>query len=477
MSETIAPAAPTVAAPPSNLQIYSTLTRTKEPFVTIEPGKVRMYVCGVTVYDDAHIGHGMSAIIFDVIRRYLTHRGYEVNFARNFTDIDDKIIDRANREGISSDELTNRLIAEWNDEIAQLNIIPATVTPRATTEIPEIIRMITGLIAKGHAYESNGDVYFRVRTFEDYGKLSHRNIDELVSGSRIEVSEVKDDPLDFALWKAAKPGEPMWESPWSWGRPGWHIECSAMCTHHLGGVVDIHGGGSDLIFPHHENEIAQSEAFLGEEPYARYWLHNGMLRLNGEKMSKSLGNVVWLKDILKRDLATAFRVMVLQSHYRQPVTFSEEALTAAENGLDRLRAALSAIPAGADRDADLDARVESSVTDFHVAMDDDFDTAGALAAIFELARAINRVAATGISGASVTDAQATLQTLLDVLGIDLSTTTQHTDAAPFIDLLIDIRKDLRAARQFALSDAIRDRLADLGVTLEDTATGTIWKTS
>ncbi|HEU0164308.1 MAG TPA: cysteine--tRNA ligase [Thermomicrobiales bacterium] len=463
----------------SQLQIYSTLSRTKEPFVTIEPGKVRMYVCGVTVYDDAHIGHGMSAIIFDVIRRYLTYSGYEVNFARNFTDIDDKIINRANQEETSPDELTSRLIADWTREIEELNIVPATITPRATTEIPAIVEMIEGLIEKGYAYQSAGDVYFRVRSFPGYGKLSHRKIDELVSGARIEIAEIKEDPLDFALWKAAKPGEPSWESPWSAGRPGWHIECSAMCTHHLGGLVDIHGGGSDLIFPHHENEIAQSEAYLGEEPYARFWLHNGMLRLDGEKMSKSLGNVVRLKDLLARGRGAAFRLMVLQSHYRQPVNYTEDALQAAENGLSRLRSAISAVGTGEGRDVDLETIAAKSRTDFRTAMDDDFDTASALAAVFDLGRAINRVAATGAGAASVATAQDVLRELTDVLGLDLQVPADEvpSDAAPFIDLLLSIRQDLRAAKQFAIADSIRNQLTELGVTLEDTATGTIWKKS
>ena len=463
----------------ADLRIYNTLTHTKERFVPIDPGRVRMYVCGVTVYDDAHIGHGMSAIIFDVIRRYLLHRGYDVEFVRNFTDIDDKIINRANAEGIDPSALTSRLIDEWTAQTEDLNILQATVTPRATEEIPEIITMIAGLIEKGFAYERNGDVYFRVRAFPGYGKLSNRKIDDLVAGARIEVNESKEDPLDFVLWKAAKPGEPMWESPWSPGRPGWHIECSAMCTHHLGGVVDIHGGGTDLIFPHHENEIAQSEAYLGEEPYARYWIHNGMLRLNGEKMSKSLGNVVSLASVLERGLAAAFRLMVLQSHYRAPVNYTEAGLLAADTGLDRLRAALAVVPTDDSVDAALDDLVASTDAAFHAAMDDDFDTPAALAAIFELVRAINRVGASGTGGASVARGQALLRELTEVLGLDVDEPASERahDAEPFIHLLIDVRKQLRDARQFALADSIRDRLTELGVHLEDTATGTTWKIS
>lgn len=463
----------------SLLRVYNTMSRSIEPFTTIEPGRVRMYVCGVTVYDDAHIGHGMSAIIFDVIRRYLLHRGYEVEFARNFTDIDDKIIKRANAEGISADELTSRLIAEWTEQIEKLTILPATITPRATEEIPEIINMIAGLIENGHAYEREGDVYFRVRSFPGYGKLSHRKIDDLVSGARIEVNASKDDPLDFALWKAAKPGEPMWDSPWGAGRPGWHIECSAMCTRHLGGVIDIHGGGTDLIFPHHENEIAQSEAYLGEEPYARYWFHNGMLRLDGEKMSKSIGNVVQLSSILERGMAPAFRLMVLQSHYRAPVNYTEDALQAAENGLSRLRAAIFVRGTGGCTDPDLEAQIETSDRTFHQSMDNDFDTPSAIATLFDLGRSINRVAASSTGGLSVVHAQELLASLTSVLGLNLTPAKSNEDpnVAPFIDLLLDVRSLLRDAKQFTQADTIRDRLAGLGVTLEDTASGTTWKIS
>ena len=323
----------------AEIRVYNTLTRRKEPLRTIEPGKVRMYVCGVTPYDSAHVGHGMSLMSFDVIRRYLEHRGYEVRHIQNFTDIDDKIINRANAEGIDPDALTERFIAEWHAQMRALNVLPASHYPRATEEVGPIIAMVQGLIDRGHAYAVDGDVYFRVRSFAGYGKLSHRDLDDLLAGARIEVDERKEDPLDFALWKAAKPGEPSWESPWGPGRPGWHIECSAMSSTYLGGQVDIHGGGADLIFPHHENEIAQSEAFLGVEPFARYWVHNGLVRAGTEKMSKSLGNFVRLKEIVDRGLGPAFRLMVLQSHYRAPLTYTDEGLLAAERGLSRLRAA------------------------------------------------------------------------------------------------------------------------------------------
>jgi cysteinyl-tRNA synthetase len=467
--------------PDARLVVYNTMTRSLEPFETIEEGKVRMYVCGVTVYDDAHIGHGMSAIIFDVIRRYLEHVGYTVRHAQNFTDIDDKIINRANAEGIEPSVLAERLVGTWLEEVEALNTLPATVYPRATQEVPEIIAMIEGLIARGHAYSVNGDVYFRVRSFPGYGKLSNRNIEELRSGARIEVDARKEDPLDFALWKAAKPDEPSWASPWGDGRPGWHIECSAMCTHHLGGVVDIHGGGADLIFPHHENEIAQSEAYLGQEPFARYWIHNGLLRLGDEKMSKSLGNVVWLREIIARGRADAFRLMVLQAHYRSPLSFSEEGLEAANSGLQRLRAAARSTVGNESRDDDgegLERLARTSEARFHAAMRHDFDTPQATAALFDLARAINRAAASGTARGLGT-AGDTLITLASVLGLDLlhDEPLDHSsaDGDALLRILIDVRETLRDQKQFAAADMIRDRLLEEGFVLEDTRSGTTWK--
>ena len=464
-----------------DLRVYNTLSRQKEPFTTIEPGKVRMYVCGVTPYDSAHIGHGMSMTVFDIIRRYLQHRGYEVRHIQNFTDIDDKIIARANREGIDPNELTEQLIAQWHVETAELNALPATHYPRATQEVGPIIAMIEGLVANGHAYPVDGDVYFRVRSFPGYGKLSHRDLDDLLAGARIEVDERKADPLDFALWKAAKPGEPWWDSPWGKGRPGWHIECSAMSSTYLDGEVDIHGGGADLIFPHHENEIAQSEAFLGHAPFARYWVHNGLVRLGGEKMSKSLGNFVRLREILDRGLGPAFRLMVLQGHYRAPLTYSEEGLLAAEKGLDRLRAAAdptAPVAAADDADgADLDLAGAAADADrrFHEAMDDDFNSPVAVAALFDLARAINRGRAAGAPAEAAETARQTLVGLAGVLGLDLSQATPSGgDAGPFIDLLLRVRQELRSAKQWVLSDLVRDELANLGILVEDTADGPVW---
>jgi cysteinyl-tRNA synthetase len=466
-----------------DIHLYNTLTRRKEPLQTIEPGKVRMYVCGVTPYDSAHVGHGMSLISFDVIRRYLEHRGYEVRHIQNFTDIDDKIINRAHAEGIDPEALTESYIAEWHAQMRGLNVLPAAHYPRATEEVGPIITMVQGLVDQGFAYAIDGDVYFRVRSFAGYGKLSHRDLDDLLAGARIEVDERKEDPLDFALWKAAKPGEPSWESPWGRGRPGWHIECSAMSSTYLDGQIDIHGGGADLIFPHHENEIAQSEAFLGVEPFARYWVHNGLVRVGAEKMSKSLGNFVRLKEIVDRGLGPAFRLMILQSHYRAPLTYSEEGLLAAERGLSRLRAAAdptasSVAPSddGFDMTSDLAILAEDVRCRFHQAMDDDFNAPEALAALFDLARAINRARGAGEPAESIEPTRVTLVDLARVLGLDLEADAAPAvaDAAPFIDLLLRVREELRQRREWALSDLIRDELGKLEVVVEDTSAGATW---
>ena len=467
----------------ADIRVYNTLSRRKEPLRTIEPGKVRMYVCGVTPYDSAHVGHGMSLMAFDVIRRYLEHRGYDVRHIQNFTDIDDKIINRGNAERIDPDALTEHFIEEWHAQMRALNVLPATQYPRATEEVGPIIAMVQGLIDRGHAYTVDGDVYFRVRSFGGYGKLSHRDLDDLLSGARIEVDERKEDPLDFALWKAAKPGEPSWESPWGPGRPGWHIECSAMSSTYLGGQIDIHGGGADLIFPHHENEIAQSEAFLGVEPFARYWVHNGLMRTGTEKMSKSLGNFVPVKEIVDRGLGPAFRLMVLQSHYRAPLTYSEEGLLAAERGLSRLRAAAdpsatspSVAEDGPEATTDLAVLAEDVRRRFHQAMDDDFNAPEALAALFDLARAINRARGGGEPAEVIEPARVTLIDLAGILGLDLEAEAagRAADAAPFIDLLLRVREELRQRREWALSDLIRDELGKLEVVVEDTPAGATW---
>ncbi len=458
-----------------SLRVYNSMSRSIEPFETVEPGVVRMYVCGVTVYSDAHIGHGMSAITFDVIRRYLEWSGYTVLHANNFTDVDDKIINRAATLGMSPFDLANQLVTTFREEVGALNVLPATFYPRVTEEIPSIIEMIEGLIRLEHAYAVDGDVYYRVTSFPEYGKLSGRKLDDMLAGARMEIDPRKEHPMDFALWKGAKPGEPAWTSPWGEGRPGWHIECSVMAQRHLGHQLDIHGGGSDLIFPHHENEIAQSEAFPENRPFARYWMHNGMLQFAGEKMSKSVGNLVPLRELIERGDTRTFRLMVLQSVYRSPLTFSDEGLEANRRALTRLEGALRDYDANAIAvDAVRSAAIEDIYTRFRTAMDDDFNTPVAVSLLFELARSANRAA-----GAERAALQHALVDLAGVLGLDLSgaaddTTADAGDAAPFIDLLLDIRNELRTAKQWALADRIRDDLAARGIVVEDTATGAGW---
>ncbi|WP_026369932.1 cysteine--tRNA ligase [Kallotenue papyrolyticum] len=465
------------------LQIYNTLTARIEPFETLEPNRVKMYVCGPTVYDKAHIGHAMSALVFDIIRRYLEYRGYQVRHVQNFTDVDDKIINRARDEGRDPFELAEDYIQEWHRHVRDLNILPASAYPRATETIPEIIRLIETLIERGHAYAANGDVYFRVRTDPDYGKLSHRSLDDMRAGARIAPDERKDDPLDFALWKAAKPGEPAWESPWGPGRPGWHIECSAMTLKELGPQIDIHGGGNDLIFPHHENEIAQSESATGL-PFARYWVHNGMLQIRSatgelEKMSKSLGNLVTIDDFLAEHPADVLRLIVLGSPYRAPLVYDATVVAENERKLERLinalRPATGSTTSGPAVTA-LERGIDQAQQAFEAAMDDDFNGPGATAALFEMVRAINIARDAGVGGAPFAAAQERFRALAGVLGLRLELPTRGaTEAAPFVDLLVRTRSELRKARQFALADQIRNELAELGVLLEDTPHGTTWR--
>ena len=462
------------------LRIYNTLTRKKEDFQTLEPNAVRMYVCGVTVYNDAHVGHAMSALVFDVIRRYLEYRGYKVKHVMNFTDVDDKIINRANQLKEDPFKLAQRYIDDYAQNLTDLNVLPATVNPRATQTMDGILSMIKGLIEKGYAYAaSNGDVYFRVTKDPEYGKLSGRKLDDMQAGARIEVEEAKEHPMDFALWKAAKPGEPSWDSPWGKGRPGWHIECSAMNLAELGEQIDIHGGGNDLIFPHHENEIAQSESFTGKQ-FARYWIHNGMLQLGGEKMSKSLGNIVSIKEFLSKRDADVMRMLVLNGAYRAPLIFNEETLDAAEKSLDRLGSGLrpaspsaKGLPAGSA--AELTSQAESTQGAFTNAMDDDFTTPNALAAIYELVKAINTARDEGATDEQLKPAQATLHELTGVLGLRLAEKKGSGDADKFIDLLVEIRSEVRKQKLWALSDQIRDKLKELGVTIEDSKDDTTWR--
>jgi cysteinyl-tRNA synthetase len=451
------------------MKVFNTLTGQKEDFHP-RGEVVTMYVCGITTYDESHIGHGMTYIISDVIKRYLRFKGYKVKYVQNFTDIDDKIIERANQVGMPPLALANKYVDKYFADMDALNIERADIYPRATEEIPKIIEIIQSLLAKGYAYESEGSVYFRVRNFLDYGRLSHRNLAEMIS----KVSDYegkKEYPLDFALWKASKPGEPFWESPWGRGRPGWHIECSAMALKYLGDSIDIHGGGQDLIFPHHENEIAQSESFTEEIPFVRYWLHNGLMQQDKQKMSKSIGNLVSIKDALDRFSSDAIRLFILSSHYRSSLAYSEEALEASERGAERLRWAMTH-QANSGRGVTV-LNAELFEQKFVEAMDDDFNTAQAIAVLFELTREINRGAEQGVN---VTKAQQTLLKLSSILGLTLKEKTEPTpDAEAFINLLVSTRDELRQNQQWQLADKIRNGLADLGVILEDTPQGTRWK--
>lgn len=463
------------------LHLYNTLTRRREEFTTIEPGKVRMYVCGPTVYADAHIGHAMAAVVFDMVRRYLIYRGYEVVYATNFTDVDDKIIRRANETGQDPIQMAQHYADKYLRHLDDLGVMPADIYPKVSETMPQIIEFIQGLGENSYAYEIDGDVYFRVAKDEDYGKLSQRRLDEALAGTRIAEDERKEHPADFALWKAAKPGEPAWPSPWGPGRPGWHIECSAMCYHHLGDQIDIHGGGNDLVFPHHENEIAQTESFTGK-PFARYWMHNGMLQLAGEKMSKSLGNLITIDEFLQNHSSDALRLLIFSGHYRKPVVFTNESLAGAERALARLQGGLrpskGAKSTGPEADA-LRQATENSRAGFIDAMDDDFNTAGAIAVLFELVRAINTAREAGVHGPFYEAAQSTLRELGGVLGLRFERAgaepASDVAARPFIDLLLEVRAEMRTLKQWAVADKIRDRLKELGVTVEDTPQGAQWR--
>lgn len=479
------------------LRITNTLSGQKEEFVPLVPGEVSMYVCGVTVYASSHIGHAMSAVTFDMIRRYLEYKGYRVSHVVNFTDIDDKIIKRALDENVPWQSITEKYVAEYLEWMDALNVERATVYPRATQEIAEIIGAIEKLVEKGYAYESQGDVYYRVLMKPEYGELKHQNLDELNAGARVEIGEAKENNLDFALWKAAKPGEPSWTSPWGPGRPGWHIECSAMALHHLGAQIDIHGGGADLIFPHHENEIAQSEALTGVRPFVRYWAHNGLMQAKIldeatgkwgiEKMSKSLGNTLSVDKLLKMGDPDMLRFFVLGSHYRSPLTYTDDSFEVALRNLESLKKVFDPTekwpdPASKEGNAAATSALEKAVQtarhDFETAMDDDFNTPVVLAALFELKSEIFRLRSAGASGASLESARNTLAELGGVLGLRMRELPQakgSQEVEPFINLLVDLRRELKAAKQFALADRIRDQLKELGIKLEDRPDGTIWK--
>ena len=452
------------------MKLHNTLSGKKEPFSTSD-GKVRMYVCGITPYAASHIGHAMFAVVFDVVRRYLEFKGFEVKHVQNFTDIDDKMIQAAAELGIPTRELAERNIQQYLEEMDQLNALRAHVYPRATEEIPKIIEMIERLVATEFAYPKGGDVYFRVRADKDYGRLSHRALDSMMAGARVEIDESKEYERDFALWKGQKPGEPAWDSPWGPGRPGWHIECSAMASAYLGETIDIHGGGQDLIFPHHENELAQSESYSNSKPFVRFWMHNGLLRFGEDKMSKSLGNIVSVKEALESFSSDALRLFFLSSHYRSPLVYSEHNVEAQERAAERLRTALRP-PTATDGGQRLEA--QKFRERFVEAMDDDLNTPRALAAMFDLAREINRGRE---ERSDVANAQAVLRELADVIGLRLAAPEGHpsADIAPFVDLLIDVRADLRQAGKYDLADKIRDQLGSLGVIIEDSSEGTQWR--
>ena len=449
------------------MQLHNTLSRRKETFQP-RGTPASMYVCGVTPYDDAHLGHAMSIVVFDVLRRYLEWRGCAVRLVYNFTDVDDKMIARASRLGIGVPELAARQIDRFQQEWRDLNIRAADVHPRATQEIDKMVEVIAGLIDTGAAYAADGDVYFRVEQPPDYGKLSNRNLDEMIAGARIEANSKKAHPMDFTLWKGAKRDEPSWDSPWGRGRPGWHIECSAMALRYLGEQIDLHGGGMDLIFPHHENEIAQSETFTGQTPFVRHWVHNAMMQLGDEKMSKSLGNIITLREGLDRYGADGLRVFILGGHYRSPLTYSEDSLLAAARGAERLRLAATVESPPGEGQIDVAGPRER----FIEVMEDDLGTPQALALLFELAREINRAVAAGKPGGA---AQALLRELGAVLGLQFQDRESGARAAPFIDLLVEVREHLRQEKQYALADEIREGLAARGITLEDGRGDTGWR--
>ena len=484
------------------LRVYNTLSARKEEFVPLTPGEVKMYVCGVTVYDHSHIGHARANVVFDVIYRYLRTR-YAVTYVRNYTDIDDKIINRANKEGVTYDVISERYIKAFDEDMARLGLVRPTVEPKSTEHIGEIIAIVQRLVDKGFAYQAGGDVYFCVQKFDSYLKLSKRNLDEMQAGARIEVDERKRHPMDFALWKEAKPGEPFWESPWGKGRPGWHIECSAMSMKYLGESFDIHGGGKDLIFPHHENQIAQSEAANGKQ-FVKYWLHNGFVNINAEKMSKSLGNFFTIKDVLEKYDAEVLRFFLLSAHYRSPLDFSDQNLSEAGTGLERIYSTLAAIGrlggevAGADAlpateaERDLHEKLDGFMGRFEQAMDDDFNTAQVLGIVFDLTRGANRVLTEdGGESAAARSMFGAVRNMVGevggVLGLFTSEPAEYLErikgrkvaemevSAAEIEQLIAERADARKAKNFARSDEIRDYLLSRNIILLDGPQGTTWK--
>ena len=467
------------------MKIFNTLTRRKEEFVPLEPGKVKMYVCGPTVYNFIHIGNARPMIIFDTVRRYFEYKGYDVNYVSNFTDVDDKIIKKAIEEGVDADTISQRYIAECKKDMADMNVKPATTHPQATQEIGGMLEMIQTLIDKGHAYvAADGTVYFRTKSFKGYGKLSHKNLDEMMSGFRelkVTGEENKEDPSDFVLWKPKKEGEPYWESPWCQGRPGWHIECSVMSKKYLGEQIDIHAGGEDLIFPHHENEIAQSEA-ANDKTFANYWMHNGFLNIDNKKMSKSLGNFFTVREIGEKYDLQVLRFFMLSAHYRSPINFSAELMEASKNGLERiitcaerLKELLNKVSGDTltEEEQENKKNVDELVAKFEAAMDDDFNTADAVSAIFELVKLANSTANEESSKAYVELLAGTIAKLSDVLGIITERKAEVLDSE--VEELIAARQQARKEKNFALADEIRQKLLDMGIVLEDTREGVKWK--
>lgn len=468
------------------MKIYNSLTKSKQEFVPIHEGKVGMYVCGPTVYNYIHIGNARPMIVFDTVRRYLEYKGYEVNYVSNFTDVDDKIIKKANEEGVEPSVISERYIAECQKDMEALNVREATHHPKATEEIPEMIQMISDLIEKGHAYEVNGTVYYRVRSFPGYGKLSKKNLDEMQSGHRdilVAGESEKEDPMDFVLWKPKKEGEPFWPSPWSDGRPGWHIECSVMSKKYVGDTLDIHAGGEDLIFPHHENEIAQSEA-ANDAPFSKYWMHNAFLNIDNKKMSKSAGNFFTVREIGEKFPLSVLRFFMLSVHYRSPLNFSDTLVQAAKNGLDRILTAvdraeelveqLAQEPQTEERPEEQGYReqMKALVAKYEAAMDDDFNTADAIAAIFELVKLAN-ITITGESSYSYAkELLDEIVQLCDILGIETKREEELLDAD--IEALIEERQQARKEKNFARADAIRDELLEKGIVLKDTREGVKW---
>lgn len=465
------------------MKLYNTLSRKKEEFVPVEAGKVRMYVCGPTVYNYIHIGNARPMIVFDTVRRYFEYKGYDVNYVSNFTDVDDKIIKKANEEGVDASVISERYIKEAQTDMEGLNVKEATTHPKATEEIGGMIDMIQTLIDKGYAYEVNGTVYYRTRKFEGYGKLSKKNLDDLSAGIRIAVSDEKEDPMDFVLWKPKKEGEPSWKSPWGDGRPGWHIECSVMSKKYLGDEIDIHAGGEDLIFPHHENEIAQSEAANGCQ-FAKYWLHNGFITVDNEKMSKSLGNFFTVRDIAAQFPYEVIRFFILNGHYRSPINFSRDLMQACQNGLERIKNARKELDFYIKNSADTKmtaeentqaAELEKYKEQFEAAMDDDFNTADAISVIYELVRFSNIAVKAGVSKEYAEKIQDMLDHLCGVLGVaELKEDAVSDEETAKIEELIAKRAEAKKAKDFATADAIRDELAAMGITIKDTRQGVQW---